>query len=133
MQRGRDCGETACTFSRNATFRAYLVGPKVRSMSLAFRTYLLRLDNDLSCIGSAHARSVAPFRMHLLHLNSVPDEPAHRSPREGRGLLDAGCDRFCCSISQVTAVLSRAQSCTDSSAAVALVASKSVIFVSLPM
>jgi len=57
------------------------------------------------------------------------DESAHRSPREGRGLLDAGCDRLCCSTAQVTAVLSRAQSCTDSSAATALVASKSVIFV----
>jgi hypothetical protein len=54
--------------------------------------------------------------MHLLHLNRVPDEPAHRSPLEGRGLLDAGsahrsphegrwlldagCDRFCCSTTQ---------------------------------
>ncbi len=54
-------------------------------------------------------------------------------PREGRGLLDAGCERFCCSTAQVTAVLSRAQNGTDSSAAAALVASKSVIFVSLPM
>ena len=133
MHRGGDYGETSRTFSRNVTFRVYLVRPKVRSMSAAFRMYLLHLDNDLSCIGSARARSVAPFRMHLLYLNSVPDKPAHRSPREGRRLLDAGCDRFCCSISQVTAVLSRAQSCTDSSAAVALVASKSVIFVSLPM
>ena len=105
----------------------------LRSMSAAFRMYLLHLDNDLSCIGSARARSVAPFRMHLLYLNSVPDEPAHRSPREGRGLLDAGCDRLCCSTAQVTVVMSHAQSCTDSSAAVALVASKSVIFVSLPM
>jgi hypothetical protein len=37
------------------------------------------------------------------------DESAHRSPREGRGLLDAGCDWFCYSTSQVTAVLSHAQ------------------------
>ena len=38
-------------------------------------------DDDLSCSGSAHVRNVAPFRMHLLYLNSVPNEPAHRSPR----------------------------------------------------
>ena len=68
--------------SQNATFRVYLLRSKVRSMSAAFRMYLLHVDNDLRCIGSACSRSVAPFGMHLLHLNSVPDEPAHRSPRE---------------------------------------------------
>jgi len=49
------------------------VHPEVRSMSAAFRMYLLHLDNDLSCSGPARARNVAPFRMHLLYLNSVPD------------------------------------------------------------
>ena len=52
---GSDYGETARTFNRNATFRVYLVHPKVRSMSAAFRVYLLHLDNDLSCSGSARA------------------------------------------------------------------------------
>jgi hypothetical protein len=70
------------TFNRNTTFRVYLVHLEVRSMIAAFRMYLLHLDNDLSCSGPARARNVAPFRMHLLYLNSVPDESAHRSPRE---------------------------------------------------
>jgi hypothetical protein len=51
-------------------------------MSEAFRMYLLHSDEDLSCIGPARARNVAPFRMHVLYFNSVPNEPAHRSPRE---------------------------------------------------
>ena len=45
-----------------------------RSMSEAFRMYLLHPNKDLSCSGPARARNVAPFRMHLLYSNSVPNE-----------------------------------------------------------
>ena len=45
-----------------------------RSMSEVFRMYLLHSNKDLSCSGPARARNVAPFRMHLLYLNSVPNE-----------------------------------------------------------
>ena len=45
-----------------------------RSMSEAFRMYLLHSNKDLSCSGPARARNVAPFRMHLLYSNSVPNE-----------------------------------------------------------
>ena len=43
-------------------------------MSEVFRMYLLHSNKDLSCSGPARARNVAPFRMHLLYLNSVPNE-----------------------------------------------------------
>jgi hypothetical protein len=69
-------------FSRNASFRVYLGNPVVRSMCEAFRMNLLHLDNNRSCSSPAHVRNVALFRMHLLYLNSVPNEPAHRSPRK---------------------------------------------------
>jgi hypothetical protein len=82
MQRGRDCDETARTFNRHATFRVYLLHPEVRSMSEAFRMHLLHPDDDLSCSVSARVRKVAPFRIRLWYSNSVPNEPAHRSPRE---------------------------------------------------
>jgi hypothetical protein len=82
MQRGRDCDETARTFNRHVTFRVYLLHPEVRSMSESFRMYLLHPNEDLSCSGPVRARNVAPFRMHLLYSNSVPNEPAHSSPRE---------------------------------------------------
>ena len=81
MHHLRDCDETARTFNQHTTFRVYLLHPEVRSMSKAFRMYLLHPDDDLSCSGSARVRNVAPFRMLLLYLNSVPNEPAHRSPR----------------------------------------------------
>jgi hypothetical protein len=58
MQRGRDCDVTARTFNRHATFRVYLLHPEVRSMSEAFRMYLLHSDADLSCSGPARARTV---------------------------------------------------------------------------
>ena len=74
MQRGRDCDETARTCNPHATFRVYLLHPEVRSMSEAFRMYLLHSNKDLSCSGPARARNVAPFRMHLLYLNSVPND-----------------------------------------------------------
>jgi hypothetical protein len=65
MQRGRACGETPRTFTRHVTFRVYLLRPEVRSMSKAFRMYLLNPDDDLSCSGSARVRQVAPFRIRL--------------------------------------------------------------------
>ena len=55
MHRGRDCGETPRTFNRHVTFRVYLLHQEVRSMSKAFRMYLLHPDDDLSCSGSARA------------------------------------------------------------------------------
>jgi hypothetical protein len=55
------------------------VHPKVHSMSASFNMYLLHLDNDLSFIGSASARNIAPFRMHLQYLNSVSSSGTARS------------------------------------------------------
>ena len=65
---------SAHTFNRHVTFRVYPLHSEVRSMSKAFRMYLLHLDDDLSCGGSArasarHGRSVqdvsfAPGRGH---------------------------------------------------------------------
>jgi hypothetical protein len=48
MQRGRDCDATARTFNRHATFRVYLLHPEVRSMSEAFRMYLLYSNTVLN-------------------------------------------------------------------------------------
>jgi len=42
---------------------------------------MMHPDDDLSCIGPARVRNVAPFRIRLWYSNSVPNEPAHRSPR----------------------------------------------------
>ena len=46
---------SAHTFNRHVTFRVYLLHQEVRSMSKAFRMYLLHPDDDLSCSGSARA------------------------------------------------------------------------------
>jgi hypothetical protein len=86
-QRGSDCGKTQRTFNLHATFRVYLMHLEVRSMSEAFRMYLSRPDNDLNCSGPASVRNIAPFRIRPLYLNSVPNEPAHRSPRTQHMLM----------------------------------------------
>jgi hypothetical protein len=53
-------------FSRNVSFRMYLGNQVVHIMSETFRMCLVHLDNNCSCIGTARARNVALFRMHLL-------------------------------------------------------------------